>query len=187
MFAKLKKIFKKLGPGFITGASDDDPSGIATYSQTGAKFGYGQLWLIPFCYPIYGGDPGNVRTDWHGHRQGTLWCFAQALSKMGGLSGDNITGHRKHGEYWCRFGCDGRVGPDAGRFAVCFLDDTYGSDDSCPGDLRIQYKVLCKNIDVPDFYPVRIFHHCTDHQTGLGLDSEKYSHTADYDFERLYF
>lgn len=52
MFAKLKKIFKKLGPGFITGASDDDPSGIATYSQTGAKFGYGQLWLIPFCYPF---------------------------------------------------------------------------------------------------------------------------------------
>ena len=52
MLTKLKKILKKLGPGFITGASDDDPSGIATYSQTGAKFGYGQLWLIPFCYPF---------------------------------------------------------------------------------------------------------------------------------------
>ena len=52
MFAKIKKIFKKIGPGFITGASDDDPSGIATYSQTGAKFGYTQLWLIPFCYPF---------------------------------------------------------------------------------------------------------------------------------------
>jgi NRAMP (natural resistance-associated macrophage protein)-like metal ion transporter len=52
MFAKFKAIFKKIGPGFITGASDDDPSGIATYSQIGAKFGYSQLWLIPFCYPF---------------------------------------------------------------------------------------------------------------------------------------
>ena len=33
-----------LGPGLVTGAADDDPSGIATYSQTGAQFGYGQLW-----------------------------------------------------------------------------------------------------------------------------------------------
>jgi Mn2+/Fe2+ NRAMP family transporter len=35
---------RKLGPGVITGAADDDPSGIATYSQTGAQFGLGQLW-----------------------------------------------------------------------------------------------------------------------------------------------
>ena len=39
---KIKKLFKYLGPGFITGASDNDPSGIVTYSQAGAKFGYGQ-------------------------------------------------------------------------------------------------------------------------------------------------
>ncbi|MDP2633107.1 MAG: divalent metal cation transporter, partial [Candidatus Curtissbacteria bacterium] len=49
---KLKKIFSKLGPGFITGASDDDPSGIATYSQTGAQFGYSQLWTAPFSFPF---------------------------------------------------------------------------------------------------------------------------------------
>jgi Mn2+/Fe2+ NRAMP family transporter len=40
-----------LGPGLVTGAADDDPSGIATYSQTGAQFGYGQLrtafWMLP--------------------------------------------------------------------------------------------------------------------------------------------
>lgn len=41
-----------MGPGLITGAADDDPSGIATYSQTGAKFGYGQLWLALFCLPL---------------------------------------------------------------------------------------------------------------------------------------
>ncbi|NTW05539.1 MAG: divalent metal cation transporter [Peptococcaceae bacterium] len=46
-FNKIKALIKKLGPGIITGASDDDPSGIVTYSQTGAMFGYGQLWLSP--------------------------------------------------------------------------------------------------------------------------------------------
>jgi len=49
---KLKKLLKILGPGFITGASDDDPSGIATYSQTGAQFGYGQLWTALFSLPF---------------------------------------------------------------------------------------------------------------------------------------
>lgn len=51
-FKKIRKLFKILGPGFITGASDDDPSGIATYAQTGAKFGYSQLWLAFFSTPF---------------------------------------------------------------------------------------------------------------------------------------
>lgn len=50
----IKNIFKKLGPGLITGASDDDPSGIATYSQVGAHFGYGMLWTILISYPLMG-------------------------------------------------------------------------------------------------------------------------------------
>src|SRR5437868_14857694 len=41
-----------LGPGLITGASDDDPSGIATYSQVGAQFGYGMSWVMLFSYPL---------------------------------------------------------------------------------------------------------------------------------------
>src|SRR5271157_4815691 len=41
-----------LGPGLITGASDDDPSGIATYSQVGAQFGYGLAWTLIFSYPL---------------------------------------------------------------------------------------------------------------------------------------
>lgn len=49
---KIKKIFKILGPGFITGASDDDPSGIGTYAQTGAQFGYTQLWTAFFSTPF---------------------------------------------------------------------------------------------------------------------------------------
>lgn len=47
-----KKFLKTLGPGFITGASDDDPSGIATYAQTGAQFGYNQLWTSLFSFPF---------------------------------------------------------------------------------------------------------------------------------------
>jgi NRAMP (natural resistance-associated macrophage protein)-like metal ion transporter len=43
---------KKLGPGLITGAADDDPSGIATYSQAGAQFGLQMLWTILFTYPL---------------------------------------------------------------------------------------------------------------------------------------
>lgn len=41
-----------LGPGLVTGAADDDPSGIATYSQAGAGFGYGLLWAFPLMYPL---------------------------------------------------------------------------------------------------------------------------------------
>jgi NRAMP (natural resistance-associated macrophage protein)-like metal ion transporter len=48
----LKKIAKLIGPGFITGASDDDPSGIATYAQTGAQFGYHQLWTAFLTTPF---------------------------------------------------------------------------------------------------------------------------------------
>jgi NRAMP (natural resistance-associated macrophage protein)-like metal ion transporter len=43
---------KQLGPGLITGAADDDPSGIATYSQAGAQFGYNMLWTVLFTYPL---------------------------------------------------------------------------------------------------------------------------------------
>lgn len=44
--------WKAFGPGLITGASDDDPSGIATYSQAGAQFGYSMLWTMVFTYPL---------------------------------------------------------------------------------------------------------------------------------------
>jgi NRAMP (natural resistance-associated macrophage protein)-like metal ion transporter len=47
-----KSFWRKLGPGLITGASDDDPSGIATYSRTGAQFGYSMMWLMLFSFPL---------------------------------------------------------------------------------------------------------------------------------------
>jgi NRAMP (natural resistance-associated macrophage protein)-like metal ion transporter len=43
---------RSLGPGLVTGAADDDPSGIATYSQIGAQFGYGMAWTMLFSYPL---------------------------------------------------------------------------------------------------------------------------------------
>mgnify|MGYP001603837384 CR=1 FL=1 len=49
---KAKKYWKDLGPGLTTGASDDDPSGIATYSQAGSQFGFQLLWMAPFTFPL---------------------------------------------------------------------------------------------------------------------------------------
>ncbi|MEO9362570.1 MAG: Nramp family divalent metal transporter [Nitrososphaera sp.] len=50
--SKARSLARIIGPGVITGASDDDPSGIATYSQVGARFGAGFLWMAVFQYPL---------------------------------------------------------------------------------------------------------------------------------------
>jgi Mn2+/Fe2+ NRAMP family transporter len=47
-----RDFFSKLGPGLVTGAADDDPSAIATYSQLGAQFGYAMLWVTVFTIPL---------------------------------------------------------------------------------------------------------------------------------------
>lgn len=52
MLSSLKKYFKALGPGWVTGASDDDPSGIGTYSVAGARFGLAPLWATLFTIPL---------------------------------------------------------------------------------------------------------------------------------------
>jgi NRAMP (natural resistance-associated macrophage protein)-like metal ion transporter len=49
---RVRKFFAELGPGLITGAADDDPSGISTYSVTGASFGYTPLWTALFSFPL---------------------------------------------------------------------------------------------------------------------------------------
>jgi NRAMP (natural resistance-associated macrophage protein)-like metal ion transporter len=49
---RVRKFFAELGPGLITGAADDDPSGISTYSVTGASFGYAPLWTALFSFPL---------------------------------------------------------------------------------------------------------------------------------------
>ena len=49
---RLRERARQLGPGLITGAADDDPSGIATYSQAGAQFGFAMLWTVVFTLPL---------------------------------------------------------------------------------------------------------------------------------------
>src|SRR5579864_4003537 len=49
---KTRDYWNVLGPGLTTGASDDDPSGIATYSQAGAQYGFQLLWLAPVTFPL---------------------------------------------------------------------------------------------------------------------------------------
>jgi NRAMP (natural resistance-associated macrophage protein)-like metal ion transporter len=76
------KLLQVLGPGLITGASDDDPSGIATYSQVGAQFGYGLAWTLILTYP--------------------LMCAIQEISaRIGRVTGAGIAGNlRKFYPAW---------------------------------------------------------------------------------------
>src|SRR2546428_6066997 len=48
----VKRCVRVLGPGLVTGASDDDPSGIGTYAMAGASFGYGMLWTALATFPL---------------------------------------------------------------------------------------------------------------------------------------
>lgn len=80
------KLMDALGPGLITGASDDDPSGIATYSQAGAQFGYAIGWTMLFSYP--------------------LMCAIQLVSaQIGRVTGHGIAGNmRRHVPAWLLYG-----------------------------------------------------------------------------------
>src|SRR5665647_2240353 len=70
-------LLRLLGPGLVTGAADDDPSGIATYSQAGAQFGYGLLWTVflttPFMIAIQLVSAQIGRVTGRGLSALTLW------------------------------------------------------------------------------------------------------------------
>src|ERR1700689_2373961 len=55
--SRLPVFLKALGPGIVTGAAIDDPSGNATYSQVGAQFGFAMLWTMLLSYPLMAGIP----------------------------------------------------------------------------------------------------------------------------------
>ena len=76
------RLLSVLGPGLVTGASDDDPSGIATYSQAGAQFGYSLAWVLLFTWP--------------------LMCAIQEISaRIGRVTGRGIAGNLKtHYPVW---------------------------------------------------------------------------------------
>jgi Mn2+/Fe2+ NRAMP family transporter len=64
-FRHARRLAQKLGPGLITGAADDDPSGLATYSQAGAQFGAGMLWTLAFTTPLMVGiQMVSARVGW---------------------------------------------------------------------------------------------------------------------------
>lgn len=69
----IKKAWKKLGPGLITGSSDDDPSGIATYSQAGAGFGLATLWTAFITYPL-------------------MYCIQEMCARIGIVTGFGLVG-----------------------------------------------------------------------------------------------
>jgi NRAMP (natural resistance-associated macrophage protein)-like metal ion transporter len=77
-----KTLLERLGPGLITGASDDDPSGIATYSQAGAAYGFSLLWTMVFSWP--------------------LMCAIQEISaRIGRVTGRGIAGNiRRYYSRW---------------------------------------------------------------------------------------
>ena len=76
------KLFQIMGPGLITGASDDDPSGIATYSQVGAQFGYGLAWTLLFSYPL-------------------MAAIQEISARIGRVTGFGIAGNlRRHYPAW---------------------------------------------------------------------------------------
>ena len=76
-------LLKRLGPGLITGAADDDPSGIATYSQGGAAFGYAMLWTLFFTYPLMLGiqivSARIARVTGHGLAANIRECYPRSL------------------------------------------------------------------------------------------------------------
>src|SRR6201988_1012307 len=75
-------IFRSLGPGLVTGASDDDPSGIATYSQVGAQFGFGLGWIMLFSFPL-------------------VTAIQEPCARIGRATGEGIAGNiRRHYPVW---------------------------------------------------------------------------------------
>lgn len=77
-----REFWQTLGPGLITGAADDDPSGIATYSQSGAQFGFGMLWVMLLTYPLMAG-------------------IQEVCADIGRVSGRGLAGNlRRHYPMW---------------------------------------------------------------------------------------
>lgn len=70
-YGKFSRFVRVLGPGVVTGAADDDPSGIATYSQAGAMYGYGLLWLFPIMFPL-------------------LLAVQESCARIGAVTGDGL-------------------------------------------------------------------------------------------------
>jgi hypothetical protein len=108
-FFPFKEVLKSLGPGMITGAANEDPTTVATYSQAGAQFGFGMLWLALFQYPM-------------------LAMFQEMCARIGLVTGGGLAAaiknkypkeekqcyyickaysYRKYNKFRCRYRCHG--------------------------------------------------------------------------------
>jgi Mn2+/Fe2+ NRAMP family transporter len=74
-------LLKQLGPGLITGAADDDPSGIATYSQGGAQFGFNLLWTMPLTFPLMAAIQMLSALVGRVTGRGLAWNMAQVMPR----------------------------------------------------------------------------------------------------------
>jgi NRAMP (natural resistance-associated macrophage protein)-like metal ion transporter len=82
-------LLRVLGPGLISGAADDDPAAIATYSQAGARFGYGLCWVMPLVYPL-------------------MVVVQQISARIGRTTGQGLAGNiRRHYPPWLLYACVG--------------------------------------------------------------------------------
>jgi NRAMP (natural resistance-associated macrophage protein)-like metal ion transporter len=126
--------FARLGPGLITGASDDDPSGIATYSQAGAQFGYAMCWVMLFCFPL-------------------MAAIQEISARIGRVTGHGIAGSiRLHYPAWLLYGIVGlllvaniiNLGADLGAMAAALKLLVGGPD----GLYVIGFAVFCTALEV---------------------------------------
>lgn len=104
---KAKAYWRMLGPGLTTGAADDDPSGIATYSQAGAKYGFQLLWLAPLTFPL-------------------MALVQEMCARIGIVTGRGLAANiRLNFPKWVLYGCTGllffantlNIGADLGAMA----------------------------------------------------------------------
>lgn len=111
-----RRLFRILGPGLITGASDDDPSGIATYSQAGAQFGFTITWILLFTCRSW---PRSKSQRPHRSDHGTRYLgqYRPPLSQLDSAKHRGAATHRERHQYRRRPRGDGRRPAAASRRA----------------------------------------------------------------------
>ncbi len=136
---KAKAYWRLLGPGLTTGAADDDPSGIATYSQAGAKYGFQLLWLAPLTFPL-------------------MAIIQEMCARIGMVTGRGLAANiRLNFPKWVLYGCTGllffantlNIGADLGAMAKAtqLLFPTLGF-----GFLVLGFTVLCLVLQIFSTY-----------------------------------
>ena len=91
----------RVGPGLITGVADDDPSGIATYSQAGAQFGLNMLWTMPLAFPLMAAIQSMCARHRPGHRKGARRQH-QGRVPAGRASGRRVAAAGRQYAQYCR-------------------------------------------------------------------------------------